>query len=308
MSAAGMAPPRGSSGPQTLQAPLMASTPDPRQPGPSLLQRLMRRRLPDPSAALLVLAALAGCTCLVDRYISYQRPLSEEATTDQGATSLGDAPVLGAAPLGTQRADVDAAGGLLVLGTAVVVLLALCHVLCEKWIEVAVAQAAARLGLSVKLGRVRTWIFLGRLEVRNSFVLNPVGFACEHALRVRTLTVDFSLKRLLLSLGTQSEFHALNIDGLEALVEERRGGLGDTNLTEVVTQVQNAASGSTVKHPMTIRKVEIQDVAAIKVGGRCAGLPDMIYHDLSKETGAGSLDMAVLAILRRLEADSLAVL
>lgn len=283
-----------------IQAPFLTSGAAAHQPRglQRLVQRLAARGLPDPSAVLLACLALAGCCFVADRYVTQQHPRGESSV-------LSDVAVLGQGPAAALEGDTDLTGAILGAVVAVVGLLALLHGLVEKAAEAAVVKAAARLGLTIKIGRARTWLLLGHFEARNAAVLNPTGCVSDHALHVRVLSFDFSVSRLFLSFGRDTVIHSLNVDGLGVVVE-RRGSAAGTNLGELAEQVQKMAKHNCSAVKTTTHKVTIQNVEATVVGGRTGNsTPSIRCKDLPTEVDAGSIGMTLCDMLRQVEKQAL---
>lgn len=294
--------------------------------GPSILQRAAGQHWPDPSKTLILLLALSGGTLLLANSRSSAAgttsggsdgaavvaAVTGTSQVDLSPANLGFAPVLGVSPLGVSQPDVSMV--VLFAGAAVVVALLVCQYLSEKLFKLFLIHAvrgleASRLGLVVELGRLRTWIFLRRFEMRGLSVHNPEGYHSDHMIRFRRALADFDLQSCLSSLGGEVVIPTLRLDGVTCIVEEHAASNRSeekTNVQDVLARSAYVAKSPSSKPRLLIRKVVITDVSASVVGGACTALPNMTYTDFCAEMEADSLDKVVDALVMEISKAAMA--
>lgn len=153
----------------------------------------------------------------------------------------------------------------------------------------------------IQLGRMRVWVFLGRVELRNCTMRNPAGYKSDQLLHVRQMSMDFSTWRCLHALvtGEIPEIQKVQVTGVSLIVEasDRSG----SNLQQVIAQLSDA-NASAKKPSLSVKKVSIIDVNKVEVGatGRTV-VPNLEYMDFSKDEAVNSADRALLVVLKVLE-------
>lgn len=264
---------------------------DPRRK--TMVQRAAGLHWPDPTGALLLLTGLAGCACLTQR--------------TQGEDVPGLAISLSAANPG-QSTEMGGGTLLLILAGVLLLVALVSQVVFEKLLARAATQAVQSWLLKcsdfpVELGRMRLWVFLGRMEIRNCSMRNPSYFKSNTMLHLRTLTVDFNVPRCLRALltGGVPEIRSLKLNGVALVVEKHGVAGGQSNLQQAISQLEGAITVG-AKPSLSIRQVSVKDVVASEVDGRGrAALADIERVDSSCQDGVSSVDQALLALLKQLD-------
>merc|ERR1719512_267444 len=120
---------------------------------------------------------MAGCACV--------------ATKVQGPKGEASAAVSLAA---SASSDASTSTLLLLLGGGLLLCALVCQLVLEKLLAHAATKAVRDLlancpDFPVELGRMRVWIFPGRLELRNCSVHSPRRYSSDRLLHLRCLTV-----------------------------------------------------------------------------------------------------------------------
>lgn len=261
----------------------------------SLVQRAAGLHWPDPTGAALLLAGLAGSACLVDRA---RGPQAEAGFAV--SLSAGGAPA--------QRDGLSSSMMLLCFAGALFLIALACQFVFEKVLARAVSQAVNKLMVNcsdfpVELGRMRVWVFPGRVEIRNICVRNPAGYKSDTLLRLRSLSADCNLARCFRRFlkGAPPEIRSLQLQGLEVFTE--KGGVSgvQSNLQEAITRFEDAQVSS-VKPSLFIRKVSVLDLVAKKVGcPGCTKLANIEHADFSNQEEVCSAHQAMVVLLKQLE-------
>lgn len=259
----------------------------------SLVQRAAGLHWPDPTGAALLLAGLAGSACLVDRARGPQAGFAV-------SLSAGGAPA--------QRDGLSSSMMLLCIAGALLLIALACQFVFEKVLARAVSQAVNKLLVNcsdfpVELGRMRVWVFPGRVEIRNIFVRSPAGYKSDTLLHLRALSADCNLARCFRRFlkGASPEIRSLQLQGLEVFTE--KGGVSgvQSNLQEAITRFEDAQV-SNMKPSLFIRKVSVLDVVVKKVGcPGCTKLANIEHADFSNQEEVCSAHQAMVVLLKQLE-------
>lgn len=258
----------------------------------SIMQRAAGSQLPDPAGVLLLFGALAGCACF-----------AEATAGDQGEAAPGLAISLTAAE---QPGAWSSSTLVLLVGAAVLWLALATQFIFEKLLARAASQAVSSmlskcLDFPVELGRMRVWVFLGRVELRNCSMRNAVGYKGKEVVRVSKLTASFDVPRCLSAVvsGGIAEIGRLTLQGVEVVVEEGHGSW-ESNLQHAIAQLEEGIDAA-AKPAFSVGKVLIKDVAMTKLGapGRTK-MQDSEFGEIRSEK-MGSVNQAVVECLKWLE-------
>jgi len=259
----------------------------------SVMQRAAGFHWPDPTGAALLLAGLAGCACLADRAQSGESEPAQGLSLSLSAVEP------------TQTRMESSSILLLVVGVVVVSALA-SQFIFEKVLGRVATQAVRTLLTScsecpIELGRLRAWVFLGRLEFRNITMRSPAGYKSENLFFVRQMTVDFNMSKGLRALvaGGQPEIKALQVNGVDLVVE--RDSASGSNLQQAIAQLQNVKAVAS-KPSLCVKQVSIAGVTRVEVGesGRTS-MEKIEFSDFTQEQAVSSVDGALLVVLKAFE-------
>uniref|UniRef100_A0A7S1SF73 Uncharacterized protein n=1 Tax=Alexandrium catenella TaxID=2925 RepID=A0A7S1SF73_ALECA len=268
-------------GARLLQSPAANAGTPPR--GGSMAQRAAGWHGPDPSLALMLVLAFAGCASLMRQ--AKGRPSAPSVATDLAAMGGGD--------LGLETDTSPGQPGPVLVA---VVATALCAIVCqyvsEKLAVNLVAQAfqgMKELGLSLERRSARAWICPGRLSLRNCTVRNPDGYRGDCLLLARGVVADVGVWRLLRSLGNDVHVKRLCIEDVDVALEET--GIpagGRCNLEVLLDALSNQQkSESRTKRRFHVGEVVIKNVG-VQAGGCRTRLADLRFDDFTAATGADS--------------------
>lgn len=289
--------------------------------GRAWLQRGAAWRGPDPTVALALVLALAGAACLAEQRLRRAEGRPTElavapAAADLAATAAASAAAAAGLSAGGSLDPEFAAGSGGQPGPISAALLAIllgsifCQYLSEQLAVRAVMgalQGMEQLGLRLAAGSVRSWVFLGRLSVRNCVAQNPEGYGGDCLLLVRGATAHLDVWRLVRSLGSNLDVQKLCLEDVDVFLEE--GGHAAYGRPNVET-ILEALSSQQREQPRTRHRLRVGQVVIKNVGVQARGVrtpvADAEYSDFSAASGAESASGAIAALVAAIARGALA--
>lgn len=252
---------------------------------------------PDPSLALMLVLALAGCACCME-----QRWRVKGRPSTQPGAAAADLAAMGSDGLGPEAAAGQAQPGPVLVAILATTLGAIiCQYISEKLAVNLVAEAfqgMKQLGIVLERRSARAWICPGRLTLRNCIVRNPEGYRGDYLLLVRGVTAEVGVWRLLSSLGSDVRLRRLCVEDVDVVLEE--SGLpagGRSNVEAMLCELSNQQKSQ----PRTGRRLHVGEVTiksvGVQVGSHRTLLPDICFDDFSAATGADSARGAAAALV-----------
>jgi len=278
------------------------------------VRRAASWRGPEPTPALLALAALSAIAFAADRQVSHAGKADDEVavtllaeTQDSGQLDVRPELLLNKDQLG------PAASVLLALACALLGFLA-CQYIGEKLTFAAIRDASRsagqqRLGTCVALGTMRMWLFAGSFSIRNSTVMESGSNPRDFMMLVRGLTISLGgLWGLVRCAWAHAEVQQLKLEDIDVVVQGKSAG-GDALMQALAAVLDGCWSGgfAGAGQHLHIKQLVIENMTVTVVAnGNRVRVPNMQYEDFSKSMGVSTMHDAVSALVAVLARAALA--